>query len=253
MPTSSPHALPGNAGFAFVGERLAPAASLPPRMAERVLGMRNPHGKPNADVMRQIATAPDPRRPGLLWQIDFPAELNEHEAALYEYPFHHLYRTVRPKRARWWVNPQADPRLRTALARRERYLATPIGDKLPAFQWHQATHIPDDSLLVVARDDDFTHGLLAARPFALWWDRFHSRRTPMFAFESFPFTWPLSTGLNALSATQEELRHAVARAARSGNAEQLSGAVTLAYGWPAELDEGEMLARLVELNGQRCA
>ena len=253
MPPPAPHALPENAGFAFVGERLVPAASLPPRMAERVLGMRNPHGKPNADVMRQIATTPDPRRPGALWQIDFPAEMSEHEASLYEYPFHHLYRTVRPKRARWWINARADPRLRTALARRERYLATALGGKLPAFEWHQASLIPDDSLFVVARDDDFTHGLLAARPFALWWDPFHARRAPAFAFESFPFPWPLATELNALSAAQEEQRHAVARAARSGNTEQLNGAIALAYGWPADLTDGELLARLVALNDQRRA
>jgi len=251
MPHPAPRALPENAGLAFAGERVALAASIPPKMAERMLGTRNPTGRPNADVLRRLVTAADPRRPAMHWQIDFPAQMGEREAALYEHPFDQLRRAVRPTRDRWWVNPHADLRLRTALARCERYLATPVGAEPPDFRWFDSSIIPDDTLVAVARDDDFAHGVLAARPFALWWRQYHSRRSPTLAPDSFPFPWPPATGLSALTAAQEEQRHALARAARGGDAETLNAAVAAAYGWPADLPDEELLALLSELNRTR--
>jgi len=251
MSAIAPRALPENAGLAFLGERTALAASLPPKLAERMLGTRNPNGKSNADVLRRLATAADGDRPASHWLIDFPLHMGEREASLYEHPFHHLYRTLRPTRDRWWVNLHADERLRIALAQHERYLATPLGAEPPAWTWFDSEVLPDDTLLAVARDDDFTHGVLAARPFALWWRNFHSRRTPTLAVGAYPFPWPPATGLSALSAAQEEHRHAIARAARSGDTDALNAAVAAAYGWPADLDDAGMLARLGDLNRAR--
>jgi hypothetical protein len=240
-----------NAGLAFVGERLAAAARIPPQLAERMLESRNPHGKPNADVVRRLVTATDPRRPGFHWQIDFPAEMSEREASLYEQPFHHLFRTLRPKRDGWWRNAHADQALRAALARRERYLAAPIDSEPPAFAWFDATIIPDETLLAVARDDDFIYGILQSRVFASWWHRMHSCRSPTLAFESFPFPWPPGTPLHALSAVQEEQRHAVARAVRAGDNARLHEVVSAAYGWPADLDADVWLDQLSQLNASR--
>lgn len=251
MPHPAPRPLPENSGLGFQGERVALTASIPPKLAERMLGTRNPHGKSNADVLRQLATATDPRRPSVHWLIDFPATMDEREASLYEHPFHHLFRTMRPTRNRWWVNPHADERLRATLARRARYLATPISAEPPAWTWFDSTVIPDDTLIAIARDDDFTHGILAARPFALWWRQFHSRRTPTLALTGYPFPWAPGTGLNALTSVQEEQRHAVAQAARKGDNESLNVAVAAAYGWSAELDDDAVLTRLGDLNRAR--
>lgn len=253
MPFPAPRPLPENAGLACVGERVALTAAIPPQLAERMLGARNPHGKSNADVLRQLATATAPRRPTSHWLIDFPAHMGEREASLYEQPFHHLFHAKRPARDRWWVNPHADEHLRAMLARRERYLATPVGAEPPAWAWFDSAFIPDDTLLVVARDDDFTHGVLAAHPFAVWWRKYHSRRAPTLAVNSYPFPWPPGTGLSALTAAQEEHRHAVAKAARGGDAESLNAAVAAAYGWPAGLDDSALLARLGDLNRTRSA
>jgi len=251
MPHPSPRALSENEGLAFVGERMAQTACIPPKMAERMLGTGNPHGKPNSDVLRRLVTATDPRHPSLLWQIDFPSNMGEREASLYEHPFHQLYRNARPDRDGWWINRHADSRLRAALARRERFLATPVGAEPPAFTWFDSSIIPDDTLVAVARDDDFTHGVLQSRPFALWWRQVHSRRTPTLALKTFPFPWPPATGLSALTVAQEEHRHAVARAARGTDAEQLNAAVAAAYGWPADLTDDDLLTRLGDLNRQR--
>jgi hypothetical protein len=251
MPHPAPRPLPENDGLALLGERVALTASIPPKLAERMLGTRNPHGKPNADVLRQLATAADPRRPAIHWLVDFPASMGEREASLYEHPFHHLFRAMRPDRARWWVNPHADERLRAALARRARYLATPMDAEAPAWTWFDSAVIPDDSLIAVARDDDFIHGILSARPFALWWRKFHSRRTPTLAIGAYPFPWPPGTALGALTAAQEERRYAVARAARMGDTDSLSTAVGAAYGWPSDLDDATLLTRLADLNRTR--
>jgi hypothetical protein len=253
MSNAAPRPLPENAGLAYQGERVALTASIPPKLAERMLGTRNPHGKPNADVLRQLVTAADPRRPAIHWLVDFPPGMDERQASLYEHPFHHLYRAMRPTRDRWWVNSHADENLRRALTRRERYLATPIGAEPPAWLWFDSAIIPDDTLIAVARDDDFTHGILAARPFALWWRHVHSRRNPTLAMASYPFPWPPDTGLSALTAAQEEQRHSVARAARAGNAETLNAAVAAAYGWPAGLDDEAILVSLGDLNRTRAS
>jgi len=143
--------------------------------------------------------------------------------------------------------------LRATLARRERFLATPVGADPPAFVWFDSTIIPDDTLIAVARDDDFTHGILQSRAFSLWWRRVHSRRTPTLALKSFPFPWPPATGLSALTAAQEEHRHAIARAARGTDPDQLNAAVAAAYGWPADLADDDLLTRLLELNRARSA
>ncbi len=251
MPHAAPRPLPENDGLAMSGERVALTASIPPKLAERMLGTRNPHGKPNTDVIRQLATAADPRRPAIHWLIDFPNGMGEREASLYEHPFHHLFRAMRPTRDRWWTNPHADERLRVMLARRERYLATPVGAEPPTWLWFDSAVIPDDTLLAIARDDDFTHGILSARPFALWWRKFHSRRTPTLAAASYPFPWPPGTALSALSAAQEEQRHAIARAVRDANADALNAAVAAAYGWPADLKDDELVGRLGDLNRTR--
>ena len=253
MSSPAPRPLDENAGLAFLGERVAAACALTAKMAGRMLGACNPHGKPNADVLRQLVNAANLRHASLPWQIDFPAGLGEAEAALYELPFQHLRRTVRPDRGHWWVNAHADDRLRAALTRRDRYLATPLSASPPEFTWLESSIIPDDTLLVVPRDDDFMHGVLQSRPFALWWRQIHSRRTPTLAVHSFPFPWPPATALSTLTVAQEEQRHAVARAAREADREQINSAVTAAYGWRAGLTDGELLVRLQELNHQRAA
>lgn len=251
MISARPRPLSENAGLAFLGERVARDAAIPDALAARMLRTPNPNGRPNADVVRQVVGIPVPRRPSRHWLIDFPAHMGGAEAACYEHPYHHLQRALRPDRDRWWVNPHADPRLRAALARRERFLATPHGASPPEFCWFESAVIPDDTLLAVARDDDFAHGVLTSRPFRLWWDEFHSRRTPTLAVDSFPFPWPPGTALSALTKTQEEHRHAIARAARGDDPAALDAAVLAAYGWPADLADAALLENLVTLNRER--
>ena len=84
MPHPAPRPLPENDGLFFLGERVAMTASIPAKMAERMLGTRNPHGQPNADVLRQVVSAANRHRPSVHWQIDFPQQMGEREASLYD-------------------------------------------------------------------------------------------------------------------------------------------------------------------------
>ncbi|MBI2516564.1 MAG: hypothetical protein HYV95_06570 [Opitutae bacterium] len=247
MPHHPPTAsLPENTGLAFRGEAAWAPAALTGREAAALRRARNPTGRPNDDVLRRhvgVSAGREVHR----WQIDFPAHFTAQEAALYEKPFARL--TARAGDG--WRNPHANAALRAAVARLERYLATPADAEEPAFVWLDVADLPDDSLLIVARDDDFTQGVLDSRAFAVWWRECPAARTPTRFVETFPFPWPPHTPLGSLTRAQEEHRHAVARAARNGDAEALDAAVAVAYGWPADLGDGELLARLRELHTQR--
>lgn len=234
-----PLALPENAGLAFRGEPVQASARLTPAAAEKLLATRNPNGRPNADVVRRFAGW---ERGGIRehWLVDFPPHMDAQEAALYAEPFRRRVRAA-----------AKDQALRNALARRERYLAAPVDEAEPHWTWLDAATVPDDTLLVVARDDDFSHGLLSARPFRAWWDQYHSRNEPAFVVQSYPFPWPPAKGLSDLSAAQEEHRHAIARAARSADGARLEAAIAAAYGWPGGLPDDEVLAWLGDLNRTR--
>lgn len=151
----------------------------------------------------------------------------------------------------WWINPYANAELRTALARLDRYLAMPVAAEIPMWNWIDSHTLPDATLVAVARDDDFISGLLQSQPFHCWWRRNSPQLSPIEIVASFPFLWPPSTLLSALNRTQEDHRHAIARAARSGNQEQINSNVAAAYGWSSDLTDDEILAELVKLNHER--
>lgn len=239
-----PAPLPENAGLAFLGEIAWAPAQLTGRQAEKLLAAPNRCGRPNADVLHRRLAVVD-HAPAESWAIDFPAHFTAQEAGLYEQPFARL--ALQPD----WLNPHADPELRRALARLSRYLATPVHSTPPDWQWIDEDVLPDASLLVVAREDDCTHGVLSSSLFAAW-QRTHGPALSSVALvAAFPFPWPPATGLNALTAAQEEHRHAIARAARSDDRDRLNAAVLTAYGWPEDLTGHEGLEKLAALNRTR--
>lgn len=242
-----PCALQENAGLAFLGEAAWPPALVTDKHAESLAAAGNTCGRPNADVLRRRLAVVE-GEPVKSWQIDFPDHFTAQEAALYEQPF----ALLRQRSANSvWSNPHGQAALRRALARVSRYLATPAGAPTPDWRWIEEDLVPDATLLVVAHDDDFTHGMLQSTLFAAWHHAHRTRLSPMYIVESFPFPWPLATPLSALTAVQEEQRHAVARAARIGDMEQLNAAVLAAYGWPSDLDGPTLLGKLTELNRAR--
>lgn len=214
--------------------------------ARRLLGLANACGRPNADVLRRRLAVVD-GQPVESWQIDFPEHFALQEAVLYEAPFALLCRHY----AQVGVSPHYNSALRLALARVSRWLAMPADADAPDWRWIEEDLLPDASLLVVPRDDDFTHGVLDSSAFALWHAAHRLQLTPPDLVCSFPFPWPPGTALSTLTKAQEEQRLAIVRATRSGNADDLDAAVLAAYGWPTDILDGDLLAHLSALHQAR--
>jgi type II restriction/modification system DNA methylase subunit YeeA len=196
-----------------------------------------------------------------------------------------------PKLARkWWLHERPRPEMRAAIAPLQRYLATPGVAKHRLFVWFDRSVLPDHQLNVFARDDDYFLGVLHSHPHELWSLRMCTwlgvgndpRYTPTTTFETFPFPWPPGqepTGdprvqaiaaaarrlvelrdnwLNPPGASEAELKKRTLtnlynqRPTWLDNAHQaLDRAVLDAYGWPHDLTDDALLARLLELNAER--
>ncbi len=185
-----------------------------------------------------------------LWAVDFPPGADERlidEAGIAGRSFRRAGGRI-PRRG-----PAAE--LRIALAKCDRYLAAPAGDGPARWRWVPAHVLPRGALVVVARDDEFLAGVLASA-WAEVWRRGLARRLEVAAVRSFPLPWSPATARGALTREQEERREVVVRAWRAAGggledfdpdgpaAEELSAAVSMAYGWPAGIGAEEALPRL---------
>ena len=196
--------LPENA-IAFEGTKKYGDFDIPGAVARAWLVAPNPHGKPNADVVKPWRNGQD--LTGCVsdtWIIDFGVNMPESEAALYEAPFQWVVANVKPyredmKRApaggRWWLHERTRPALRQAIAGLPHYIATPRVAKHRFFVWCDRCVLPDTRLLVIARADDTTFGILSSRIHIVWALANASRHgvgnDPTYnaksCFETFPF------------------------------------------------------------------
>lgn len=242
--------LPENHALAFIGEPLWTPGTLTRQRAQALSAAVNPSGRPNLDVMRGFVGL-ETGRITEHWQIDFPPHLTDQEASLYHGPYFLLQQRPGTAPSNWRLNPQANPALRNALARLDRYLIAPVGGESPTWAWMEGNWLPDNSLLAVARDDDYTHGVLLSRLFALWWAEHRPHHALALVVNSFPFPWAPATALSTLTGLQQDLRFDISRQARNGVSDQIDGPVATAYGWSASLDDAELLARLTALHQRR--
>ena len=291
MSASAVRPLPENRGLAFPGDEKRGSFEITEAQARRFLAEPNPHGKPNGDVVRPWTGVADIlRTPQHQWVIDFPPGMDEREAALYALPFSHLRRHAQPaqrRRRRWWLHGSPQVEMRIALAKRDRYIATPVAAPHRLFAWLPPDALPDHGLVVFARDDDWFFGVLHSRFHEVWTrclgtqPTSRCRYTPA-CFETFPFPWPPAIPLGKLTRIQEDQRTAIAQAARALDAQRcewlgdrankkrtltalynarpawlinahaaLDETVAAAYDWPVGLSDDEMIARLLALNQER--
>jgi hypothetical protein len=170
--------LASNAGASFEGTKKYGDFDIPGQTARAWLGQPNPNGQPNSDVVKPWRNGQDVTgRPSDTWIIDFGAHRLEAEASLYELPFSHLVRSVKParlavRRARtqrlWWIHEEARVSLRHALEGLPRFIVTPRVAKHRLFVFLNASVLPDTRLNVMARADDATFGLLGSRMHEVW-------------------------------------------------------------------------------------
>ena len=95
------------------------------------------------------------------------------------------------------------PDMWRALHGMSRYLATARVAKHRLFGWYDARICPDSQLIVIARDDDTTFGILHSRFHEIWSLRLGTsledrpRYTPSTTFETFPFPADLTPDIPA--------------------------------------------------------
>ena len=279
-----------NLGIAFMGDTKGGPFDIPAQRAAKMLAAMNPDGRSNADVVRPWMNGLDiTRQPRDMWIIDFGVGMSESEASLYEGPFEYVRWIVKPEREknnraayakRWWLHVEPRSGMRAALTGLDRYIATPRVTKHRLFAWLPAAVLPDSQLIVIARDDDYTFGILHSKVHELWARGMGTqlrevesgfRYTPTTTFETFPMP----------EATPDQ-RERVADAARRLDSirtkalgmvdddnpkgrtltslynkpptwltlahRDLDQAVLGAYGWSADISDDEVLGRLLALN-----
>jgi type II restriction/modification system DNA methylase subunit YeeA len=222
--------LPENADLIFQGVKFVGEFPISPDIARRsLLFSGNPNGKSNSDVIRRWLTGIDiTRRPEERWVIDFGNDLSLSDARLYEIPFEHVQRDVKPirelvrrdvQRVNWWRFGWARPVMRRRLAPFNRYIATPEVAKHRIFVWLERTIVPTGSIYAIARQDDTTFGILHSRFHELWSLRMGTsledrpRYTPSTTFETFPFPEGLTPNVPAAQYADDPRAVAIATVA----------------------------------------
>ncbi|MCO5146637.1 MAG: class I SAM-dependent DNA methyltransferase [Aquamicrobium sp.] len=232
-----------NKSVGFVGVQKSGPFDVSGDLARRWLAMpRNPNGRPNSDVLkptwngRDITTS---RRD--VWFIDFPRGLTEAEASLWQAPFNYLAsaaydpddkespllrearstaRDIHPRR-QWWTTYWPRPEVRAALNGLRRYITTPMTSEHRIFLWLQLPTLPDNNLVIVARDDDVHFGILHSYFHEVWSSRIgnkmgagnqrrYNRET---VYDTFPFPEGLTPDIPADDYTDNPRAQAIASSA----------------------------------------
>lgn len=233
--------LPECKGVAFIGGMKKGSFDLPGKLARDWLeSAGNPNSKPNSDVLKPWVNGLDiTRRFQDQWIVDFGTSMSEAGASLFEKPFLHVLRLVKPEREkvrntlekeRWWLHARPAPDLRRAIADLPRFIATARVAKYRVFVWLSPSVVCDGQVVVIARSDDTTFGILHSRFHELWSLRMGTsledrpRYTPTTTFETFPFPEGLTPRDTALPSPPAPLplagegSQAIADAAKQLNA-----------------------------------
>jgi type II restriction/modification system DNA methylase subunit YeeA len=192
----------------------------------------NPNGRLNSDVLKPWfnGEAITERWPDK-WIIDF-AEMSEATACLYELPFQYVIEHVRPARMQvererrrrlWWQYNEPAPGVRAAIAPLRRFIVTPETPTYTVFRWLPIGIGPDKNLIVIARDDDVSFGILQSRFHLSWVQRLGSpygnhptarRYNSSRVFRTFPFPEGLTPNRPAAEYAGDARAVAIAPAAR---------------------------------------
>ena len=297
------HQLPENAGISFMGDIKVGPFEISRATAEAMLPLPNPNHRPNSDVIKRWMIGRHINQiPGDMYIIDFGVDMTEEDAALYEAPFEFVRANVKPGRdnnrdARfrdyWWLHGRPRVEMRQALAGLPRYIGTSMVSRHRIFAYIDGDVLPDATIIVFARDDDYFFGILQSRIHQAWAAAAGTqlrdaasamRYTPTTCFEMFPFPEPTVEQRAAIATAAYELNRLRENWLRPtdlfGNPAlepdqqrrrtltnlynqhptwlahahaRLDAAVAAAYRWPPDLPEADLLERLLNLNLARAA
>lgn len=219
-----------NRNIGFMGDTKGGAFDVPGELAREWLRLpRTPAGRPMSDVLRPWVNGMDiVRRPSGKWIIDFGWSMSEADAALYEAPFSFVQKHIRPEREAnnreqyrvfWWRHVEPRQGMWARLRGLQRYIATCRVAKHRIFRWLETGTVPDSAIIVIARDDDTSFGIVHSRFHELWALRMGTsledrpRYTPSTTFETFPFPEGLTPDIPAVDYADDPRAQAVAAAA----------------------------------------
>ena len=187
----------------------------------------------------------------------------------------------------WWIHMEPRPGMREAFSGLSRYIGTSQVAKHRMYVWIPTNVLPANVVIAFAREDDCFFGILHSRVHEVWARATGTqlrevesgfRYTPTSTFETFPFPSPTPEQKEVISAAAQRLdtlRNGwLSPPADSVSPTQLKRrtltnlynepptwlqlthkgldeAIFAAYGWPSDLADGEILARLLELNLSR--
>ena len=139
-----------NANISFKGVVKQGHFELDDATARKILSAKNPHLKPNSDVVKPFINAKDiVGPPSNTWIVDFGNTITELEASDYIEPFAYIERLVKSERPQmrgeegtpWWIHQRPRPAFRAAIAGLDRYLVTPQVSKHRVFKWVPSNYI----------------------------------------------------------------------------------------------------------------
>ena len=289
-----------NAGISFQGVTKLGNFEISHEVAQEMLRQYNAHGKPNSDVIKRWINGRDLNQTcSNMWIIDFGTDMTEAEAALYEAPFQYVVSNVKPQRLKnrrryyaeyWWLHGERRIEMRKALHGLSRYIGTSLTSQHRMFKYIDKNVLPNNTIIVFARDDDYFFGILQSRDHTLWASAMGTqledrpRYTHTTCFETFPFPHPTDEQREAIAEAARELNRlregwlnpvdAEGKTVMFGvdlrqrtltslyndyeshtwlvNAhDKLNAAVAAAYGWDADISDEEILERLLGLNLER--
>lgn len=217
-----------NKKLAFSGTKKYGPFEIDETTAKKLLLGHNPLELSNQEVVKPWVNAVDiTRRNRHMWIIDFDQRTKQ-EAEQYIAPFAYVESHVKPTRVGernpkleeyWWLHEATRPGMQHAIEDLKRFIVTPSTSKHRVFVWLNRPVVPDQQLIVIARDDDYFLGVLHSCIHEIWVLRKGSRLgvgndpryTATVTFETFPFPWPPGQ-----EPTEDDNDHvcAIARAAR---------------------------------------
>jgi hypothetical protein len=193
-----------NANASFIGTQKNGPFDVSGELARQWLAQPNPNGLSSATVLRPFVNGIGvTRRPEDVWVIDFD-KMSEADASLFEHPFAHAIREVKPTRMdlrrdwhrlHWWCHGDPRPAMKLAMTSIARVIVSPRVSKHRVFAWFSSQVLPDSAVVAIARADDTNFGILHSRFHELWSLRMCTwlgvgndpRYTPTTCFETFPF------------------------------------------------------------------
>ena len=211
--------LGSNAGASFIGTQKNGPFEISGDVARGWLKQPNPNGLSNALILKPWVNGINvTRRPEDIWIIDFN-KMKQQEACLFELPFAHVEKNVKPTRAElrrdwhrlnWWCHGDPRPAMKLALKPITRQIISPRVSKHRVFAWFHNSVLPDSAVVAITRADDTTFGILHSRFHELWSLRMCTfmgagndpRYTPTTCFETFPFPDKLSPADTAHQQTE---------------------------------------------------